>query len=83
MPLLTAFTKLYADTFTEQQIDDLLAFYRSPTGQVIVEKTPVLLTQSTVMIQKRMAAVNPELQTLLKDFMANAAKSAPYANPPQ
>jgi hypothetical protein len=77
------YTKLYADTFTEQQIDDLLAFYRSPTGQVIVEKTPVLLKQSTVMIQKRMAAVNPELQTLLKDFMANAAKSAPNANPPQ
>jgi uncharacterized protein len=77
------YTKLYADTFTEQQIDDLLAFYRSPTGQVIVEKTPVLLKQSTVMIQKRMAAVNPELQTLLKDFMANAAKSARSAKPPQ
>src|ERR1700733_8859687 len=31
------YTKLYADAFTEQQIDDLLAFYRSPTGRVIVE----------------------------------------------
>jgi uncharacterized protein len=77
------YTKLYAELFTEQQIDDLLAFYRSPTGQVIVDKTPVLLKQSTVMVQKRMAAVNPELQTLLKDFVANAAKSAPSANPPQ
>jgi hypothetical protein len=77
------YSKLYAETFTEQQIDDLLAFYRSPTGLVIVDKMPVLLKQSTVFVQQRMAAVNPELQSLLKDFMANAAKSAPKSNPPQ
>src|ERR1700744_35272 len=77
------YSKLYAETFTEQQIDDLLAFYRSPTGLVIVDKMPVLLKQSTVFFQQRMAAVNPELQSLLKDFMANAAKSAPKSNPPQ
>jgi uncharacterized protein len=77
------YTKIYAKTFTEQQIDDLLAFYRTPTGQVIVDKMPVLLKESTVVVQQRVAAINPELQSLLKDFMANAAKSAPKANPPQ
>jgi hypothetical protein len=44
---------------------------------------PVLLKQSTAFVQQRMAAVNPELQALLKDFMANAAKSAPNSKPPQ
>ena len=77
------YTKIYAETFTEQQINDLLAFYRSPTGQVIVDKMPVLLKQSTVIVQKRVASVNPELQSILKDFMANAAKSTPSATPPQ
>jgi uncharacterized protein len=77
------YTKIYAETFTEKQIDDLLAFYRSPTGQVIVDKMPVLLKESTVIVQKRMAAVNPELQSIMKDFMANAAKSAPNSNTPQ
>ena len=32
------YTKIYEDAYTEQQIDDILAFYKSPTGQVMVEK---------------------------------------------
>jgi hypothetical protein len=48
-----------------------------------IDKMPVLLKQSTVIVQQRIAAVNPELQSLLKDFVANAAKSAPNSNPPQ
>jgi hypothetical protein len=76
------YTKIYAEQFTEQQIDDLLAFYRSPTGLAIVDKMPVLLQESSALVQKRVASVNPELQSLLEDFMTNAAKSAHGANPP-
>jgi hypothetical protein len=47
----------------------------------IVDRMPVLLKQSSVLAQKRVAEVNPELQPLLKDFVANAAKSSPTANP--
>ena len=75
------YTKIYAEMFTEQQIDDLLAFYRSPTGQVIVEKTPLLIKESTAIVQQRMASVNPDLQALLKDFMAKAAKASPDSAP--
>ena len=75
------YTKLYADAYTEQQLDDLLTFYRSPTGQAVVEKTPILLKESSAFAQQRMSAVTPDLQKLFKDFIAASAHPSPSASP--
>lgn len=76
------FAKLYEQAYTEQQIEDLLAFYRSPTGQVTVEKTPLLLNEANEISQRHMATAIPEIQALLKDFMANH-KDSPKVEPQQ
>ncbi|MGB9415970.1 MAG: DUF2059 domain-containing protein [Acidobacteriaceae bacterium] len=62
------YAKLYADAYTEQQLDDLIAFYKSPTGQVMVEKTPMLMKESTAIAQQRMLTLMPEFQNLLKEY---------------
>src|SRR4051794_21288267 len=46
------YVKLYGDTFTEEQLDDILAFYRSPSGQAMVAKNSALMTKSVEMAQK-------------------------------
>jgi uncharacterized protein len=74
------YTKLYTDAYTEQQLDDLLAFYKSPTGQAVVEKTPILLKESSALAQKRMTAVMPDLQKLVKDFIAASAHPSQSAS---
>lgn len=71
------FAKLYADAYTEQQIDDLITFYKSPTGQVMVEKTPILMQQANAITQQHMAAAIPQIQQLLQDFMGGATITAP------
>lgn len=71
------YTKLYSDAYTEQQIDDLLAFYKSPTGQVMVEKLPTLMQQANAITQQRMAAAMPQIQELLRQFMTPAAPAQP------
>ena len=70
------FTKLYADAYTEQQIDDLLAFYKSPTGQAMVEKLPILMQQANAITQQRMATAMPQIQQLLRDFAGSPATPA-------
>jgi hypothetical protein len=62
------YAKLYADAYTEQQLDDLIAFYKSPTGQVMVEKTPLLMKQSSAIAQQKMTTLIPEFQNLLKEY---------------
>jgi hypothetical protein len=62
------YAKLYADAYTEQQLDDLIAFYKSPTGQVMVAKTPMLMRESSAIAQQQMVTLIPEFQNLLKEY---------------
>jgi hypothetical protein len=62
------YAKLYADAYTEQQLDDLIAFYKSPTGQVMVAKTPMLMKESSAIAQQQMVTLIPEFQNLLKEY---------------
>jgi hypothetical protein len=76
------YAKIYAAAYTEQQLDDILAFYKSSTGQVMVEKNPVLLKQSQDVAKQHLAAAMPDLQKLMKDYTAQisaAAQSKPPA----
>jgi hypothetical protein len=70
------YAKLYADAYTEEQIDDILTFYKSPTGQAMVEKSPGLIKQSTAIAQQRLTTAMPELQKLMKELMQQAPGTA-------
>ena len=75
------YAKLYAAAYTEQQIDDLLAFYKSPTGQVMIEKTPGLMQEANGVVQKRMADAMPQIQRLIKEYMTQAVRNTQQAKP--
>ncbi len=60
------FIKLYDDTYTEDEISGILLFYESPPGKAMLAKTPVLMTNTMALIQKRMADIKPELDQLIK-----------------
>ena len=68
------FVKLYADAFTEEQLDDILTFYRSPSGQAMIGKMPELMPKAMEISQRRMAEIMPQLQQMLKDFVAETRR---------
>jgi hypothetical protein len=43
---------VYANHFTPAELNEMTAFYRSATGQKLVEKTPVVAQQSMAIGQK-------------------------------
>ncbi len=58
---------LYARTFTAEELREVTAFYRGPTGQKLVEKLPVI-TQESMMIGQRFGqAVAGELRGRIVD----------------
>ncbi len=63
------YAKLYADNFSEPEIDAVLAFYKSPAGQAFVEKSPELMSQSTALIQQQMMTAQPEIRQLMAETM--------------
>jgi uncharacterized protein len=64
------YIKVYADAFTEEELDGIIAFYKSPAGQAMIAKTPALMTKSAELVQQQMATAMPEIQKLMKDFTA-------------
>ena len=44
--LLNDGARLYASKFTEQELKDVLAFYKSPVGRKVITQEPLILDQS-------------------------------------
>lgn len=80
------FTRLYADAFTEEEIDGILNFYRSPSGQAMLTKMPSLASKTLNLAQEQMQGAYPEVQKVIAQFAAEHAnpKPAPRSSaPPQ
>jgi hypothetical protein len=55
------FIDLYAETFTEEEVEGMVAFYRSPAGKAAIEKMPKLVGQSMAITNEMMKDVLPEM----------------------
>jgi uncharacterized protein len=76
------YAKLIADTYSEEELDQLVAFYGSPAGRALVAKTPELLKQTNALVQERLQSAMPELQKAMKEASEQIVGGAPApANP--
>ena len=57
----------YAETYSDQEIDGILAFYESPVGRAMLQKTPALMTKMMGLIQAQMADMMPEIQRITRE----------------
>lgn len=55
------FIDLYAETFTEEEVEGMVAFYRSPAGKAAIEKMPKLVGQSMAITNELMKDILPEM----------------------
>jgi uncharacterized protein len=60
---------VYARNFTVDELNQLAAFYRSPVGEALVAKTPVITQQSLVIGQAFGQKVAAEMQTRIAEEM--------------
>ena len=71
------YVKLYASTYTEAEIDGILAFYKSPVGQAMLEKTPELSAGGMQIVRGRMASFQPKIQALQQEYVKELAAAEP------
>lgn len=71
------YIRLYTESFSQADVDGMLAFYRSPAGQSMLKKMPGLMKNSMVLIQQRMQLLMPQIQKLQSEMIEQlrAAKS--------
>ena len=61
------FIDIYRKSFTEDEVTGMLDFYRTPAGQAVIKKMPVVMKYSMEMMQNRMIAVMPKIQQIQKE----------------
>lgn len=58
--------KVYIDTYTEQELDGILAFYKSPAGKAFLQKMPEVMQRSIPVMMQMMSDVQPEIQKMIE-----------------
>lgn len=66
----------YVDSFTEAELDGILAFYKTPAGQALITKAPELAAKSTGMVQTRIRELQPKLASATQDYVAKLKAAA-------
>lgn len=60
--------EVYTETYTDQELDGIIAFYRSPAGQALIAKSPQLMSRTMQLVQTQMSEVQPQIQQANADF---------------
>ena len=55
------YVTLYCQTYSEDEIDGILTFYKSPAGQAMLDKTPELTTGGMKIAQEKMVILQPKI----------------------
>jgi hypothetical protein len=66
---------VYARNFSDQEIDDMIAFYKTETGQTVIEKLPVVMQESMMGSQTLMQGLMPKIQKIAEQLGADLAKA--------
>ncbi len=62
------FIKIYKAEFTEKEIRDLIAFYKTDTGKKAMQKIPVLFQKGAAVGQKRVQDNIHILERMIRDY---------------
>jgi uncharacterized protein len=82
-----AVVDIYMKSFTEDQLDAIIAFYKTPAGAALLEKLPQINTQFGQIGNSRIAELRGDLQKSFQDLQGNlhptpTLNSLPPAVPP-
>jgi hypothetical protein len=83
------YISVYQQSLTQEEIDGMLEFYKTPAGTAVIKKMPLIIQNTMVMMQQRMgpmlkkvqAAVQETAQQIEKDKAAKDEPAAPAQHP--
>ena len=58
---------IYRQTFTQAEIDGMVAFYRTDIGKALIAKMPLVMENSMKAVQERTASITPQIQQLTRE----------------
>jgi hypothetical protein len=69
------FIDIYATVFTKEELEGIIAFYKTPVGQKFIKKQPELMQKFMEISQKQMATIMPKIQKAIQDMKETLKES--------
>lgn len=66
--------QVYRESFTQEEIDGLIAFYESPVGRSYVAKMPLVMAKTMQVSQQQMQSLMPKLKAIADEARREAGK---------
>ncbi|RYD75034.1 MAG: DUF2059 domain-containing protein, partial [Verrucomicrobiaceae bacterium] len=57
----------YQKSFTQEELDGIIAFYKTPAGVALVKKMPVVMQQTMIAMQQLMGPLMKRVETSIKE----------------
>lgn len=64
------YVKIYQESFSQDEVDGMLAFYQTPAGKALIRKMPQVTQATMIEVQKSMSIFMPKLQKIQQEAMA-------------
>ena len=64
------YVRVYQKTFSQQEVDGMIAFYKTPSGQAVIGKMPTVMQNTMEEMQSMMGPVMQKMQKMQQDVIA-------------
>lgn len=64
------YVPVYREVYTQDEVDQMIAFYESPTGKMFSSKMPIIVQKSMGIMQQQMGPMMQEMQQAASDMQA-------------
>lgn len=64
------YVRIYQKTFSQQEVDGMIAFYKTPAGQAVMSKMPVAMQNTIDEMQQMMGPIMQRMQQVQQDVVA-------------
>lgn len=68
------YLQIYQKSFTQEEVDGLLSFYKSPAGVALIKKMPLVMQESMVAMQQHMGPMMTRVQEAIEKAVKESEK---------
>jgi uncharacterized protein len=69
------YVQVYRETFTQEEVNSIIAFYGSAAGKAMVEKIPVAMQKAGTLMQARIGPMTQKIQAMQEEFLKEMSKT--------
>lgn len=67
---------IYKESFSQDEVDGMISFYKSAAGQAVIKKMPVVMQSTMTNVQTQMSSIMPKIQKIQQEAVEQVKAKA-------